>query len=574
MGRLRRVVPGSAALLALLLMVSAAPGSAAVETSGSRVREIGQLEGDWADGTLSRLVRSRPAPLHVDSLDRALRTGELTSAEYAFDRARMLFAPDSVRDEFGAVRSPGLRAGTPTLLELAAHLKELNPADRRAALELFARPTDGDADPLGDGYDLDRTDVRYDCQAEEGPNGKTLDLCVHWAEKTKDAPPANDSNGNGIPDQVETTHQVLAEVWGVEVTTYGYRMPLPDEGKKQDQGPNRGLDVYLEDIGADGLFGYCTTDDPRQQPQAHAYCVLDDDYAAGQFGDLAGLPALEVAAAHEFFHAIQFAYEFSNEDRWLKEGTAVWMEDEVYDDVNDLYVFLEDSALLQPEIPLDAFQSPSDGENFEYGAWVFWRFLSEYFGTPDIIRDVWETAAGNKSALAAVRMAAASHEPLNGILPTGPANPYRRAVAEFGMWNRIYDRVYEEGSAYAVVLNTYPPDDAVFLLDDQRRGTGPRQLAVDHLSSRDVVIVPASTSATELRVTLDLPDYQDGPEANMFWFTVDGNGFVSSIQLDEAGDAEVRLLGVSQVAYVVLILHDTSGSLDGLSFGYEATLVS
>ena len=49
--------------------------------------------------------------------------------------------------------------------------------------------------------------------------------------------------------------------------------------------------------------------------------------------------ALRVTAAHEFFHAIQFAYDVK-EDLWFMEGSATWVEDEVYDSINDNYQFL------------------------------------------------------------------------------------------------------------------------------------------------------------------------------------------------------------------------------------------
>ena len=50
---------------------------------------------------------------------------------------------------------------------------------------------------------------------------------------------------------------------------------------------------------------------------------------------LLGVPAhtplenLEVTAAHELFHAVQFAYDY-DEDAWFMEATATWAEDEVY----------------------------------------------------------------------------------------------------------------------------------------------------------------------------------------------------------------------------------------------------
>ena len=67
-----------------------------------------------------------------------------------------------------------------------------------------------------------------------------------------------------------------------------------------------------------------------------AYCVVDNNFTAAQFfqGTYAPLENLQVTAAHEFFHAVQFAYD-AVDDQWFMESTATWMEDEIYDDVND-----------------------------------------------------------------------------------------------------------------------------------------------------------------------------------------------------------------------------------------------
>ena len=51
-----------------------------------------------------------------------------------------------------------------------------------------------------------------------------------------------------------------------------------------------------------------------------------------------------MTAAHEFFHAVQFAYN-AFQDSWLLESTAAWVEDEAFDSVNDNYQYLRSSAL-------------------------------------------------------------------------------------------------------------------------------------------------------------------------------------------------------------------------------------
>ena len=74
------------------------------------------------------------------------------------------------------------------------------------------------------------------------------------------------------------------------------------------------------------------TDDPHANDDGYryrdysAYVVVDDDFSTAQLGASGGLGGLRATAAHEFFHAVQYAYD-SSEDAWLTEGTAVWMED-------------------------------------------------------------------------------------------------------------------------------------------------------------------------------------------------------------------------------------------------------
>ena len=156
----------------------------------------------------------------------------------------------------------------------------------------------------------------------------------------------------------------------------GFRAPMSD-GSSADHGPNDKLDVYLADVGASGLSGYVATDDPNANDDAYryrnysTYIVVDDDFSTSQLGASGGLGGLRATAAHEFFHAVQYAYD-SSEDPWLTEGTAVWMEDEVADDVNANRRWLRSSPLVHPWVPIDS----SRGMN-EYGAWIFWRFLTE-----------------------------------------------------------------------------------------------------------------------------------------------------------------------------------------------------
>ena len=113
-------------------------------------------------------------------------------------------------------------------------------------------------------------------------------------------------------------------------------------------------DVYLANLGPLGLYGYCAPEDglAGQLNRYTAYCVLDDDYTGFPLGPF---PSLQVTAAHEFFHAIQFNYD-TFEDRWLMEATATWMEERYADAVDDNRQYIKYGQTRKPGIPLDTFE--------------------------------------------------------------------------------------------------------------------------------------------------------------------------------------------------------------------------
>ena len=168
----------------------------------------------------------------------------------------------------------------------------------------------------------------------------------------------------------------------------GYRPPVSDRGR----GGNDKFDVYLAQIGDEGLYGYCAPE--RKKPGfdwvADGYCVLDNDYRR-EFPLRRPMDSAEVTAAHEFFHAIQFGYDYG-EDVWLLEATATWMEERVFDDVNDNRQYLPAGQLVDPLTPLDYFTS---GESQAYGNWVFFEFLSKSFGN-GVVKQIWNKAAASE----------------------------------------------------------------------------------------------------------------------------------------------------------------------------------
>jgi hypothetical protein len=416
---------------------------------------------------------------------------------------------------------------------------------------------------------------RYVC----GPH-----ICVHWVETTADAPPLADANGNHVADQVDRTLAAFETAWRVEIERMGFRAPKSDLTSK-DHGPDGRLDVYLMDVGLRDLAGYVATDDPHATDDAYpyrdysAYVVVDDDFSSAQLGWSAGLSGLRVTAAHELFHAVQYAYD-AGEDPWFMEGTAVWMEDEVANDVNANRVWLRESPLTHPWIPVDS----SRGLN-AYGAWIFWRFLCETGGhgspDPSIIRRVWELAADgpgdpNLYSARALEQALASR-----------GRSLREELAAFGVWNLAPAAFYSEGAAYPSV-----PVVEHHRVSVAHPIAGWATLRLDHFTTGAAAFEPGSggPAHSSLRLALDAPPTRLGSAARVVVFLRSGGLRVIAVALDRHGDADVRVpFGRSTVRRVVLLYANAGASFrcwmgggyscngfsrnDRMPFSYLAALV-
>ncbi len=454
-----------------------------------------------------------PVPVADDALTRALETGELTEAEYVLERARSIFQLGTVRRNFGDVERPRPRDATLILRDLALRASDLPGADRALAEAILARPTDGGVPDFTHAYS---TASSFTCGA---------DMCFHWVETTRDAATA---------EWVATVQETWEDVWSAEIDVLGYRPPRFDGSSNQTDGPagldKRKLDVYILDLGADGVFGYCDSLSGSLTPPV--YCVVDNDYE--EFGS-SHTPEefLQVTSAHEFHHASQAAYDFG-EDHWLLEGAATNMEETVYPAIDDNVSFLSSwSPLSRPSSPLDR----GGFGNSEYGAWIFWRFLEEKIGgDPAILREIWERAdvfdptpqnpdSGDEPAddysLQAVR-----HE------LTERGLGFADVFAGFASTNRLLDYIDAEDAGYPT-----PPLAKTFTIGRQSRDTGWRRWRIDHLSSRFVAFRPRQqvASGARLRVVARLPE--NGAAATLIIIRADGSTSTRRLQRNGQGEA-------------------------------------
>lgn len=329
------------------------------------------------------------------------------------------------------------------------------------------------------GFDDEGDDYEYDDEGRPILSGAeeildTQNFRIHYTTSGSDAVAST--------SYVDEIAQTLEYVWQVEIEQFGWAAPPSDEGIGGD---NR-YDVYLQEILWDGTFGYTEggedsryrsagqigdtraardTRDARnarntsafEERAAASFMVLDNDYADTEdlvIADYTILDLMRSTVAHEFNHALQFGYDGEEPADWLWEATATWMQDEVYDAIND---GIEDlyAVFKSPDTCQLAYggEERVEDENHWYGEWIFLRYISENYGH-QTVRAIWEQAAtlDGYAALEAALNAAGTtlDETLRGF-----------SIA-------LLTRNFEEGASYPVLrlegeasTGTFTPLDGV-----------------------------------------------------------------------------------------------------------------
>jgi hypothetical protein len=151
-------------------------------------------------------------------------------------------------------------------------------------------------------------------------------------------------------------------------------------------------DVYLVDLAPQGYYGLTNSDQSvasTNHPNAYtSWMELDNNFTDPIYKPhlYTPLQSLEITAAHEYHHAIQYGYSYYF-DIWYAEATSTWMEDEVYDGVNQLYSYLS-ASLLNTNLSLDISADISTGGG--YGRWLLNRHFTELYPGQNMVLRFWE----------------------------------------------------------------------------------------------------------------------------------------------------------------------------------------
>jgi hypothetical protein len=474
----------------------------------------------------------------------------LPKPDVALQQALAIFRPHLADPSYRLHGKVDPRGATAVLRNLAATVRQLSPADRRLAEVILARPTD-----TGSGnYTAPKSDFRHKCYTN---------FCVHWVRSTRDAPSLADKNPkNHVPDWIDKTKSVMNFVWNKEVDDFNYGPPKGDGNSRSHRGgnPNSKIDIFIQDVGRQGLYGYCTSDDPRIQTQndISAYCVFDDNYSKKQFsGAATGVAALKVTAAHEFNHAIQFKYD-AFEDPWFLEATATNMEADVYPGIHDNYQYFSASPLSKsnPHRPIDRWAS--DGT--QYGSWIFFRFLAEFFTDPThpvstapnpaFVREIWVDA---KATPGTIDGGEYSTEAIESFLDAH-GETFPSVFRQFGVANAAPAAWYKDGAHFSTRAGQ------AYTVNTVAGGSGgSADLGMTHMSN-DYWFFKPGDGATMLDVHANFPSGLTSPHATVLSFDTGGAISEQEIALDPNGDGGLPspITFDSTVSKVVVVVTNAS----------------
>jgi hypothetical protein len=265
-----------------------------------------------------------------------------------------VLALDEVERGLAAIADPAsapIKCGTP-LLHAAQQLREqLSPSAQQALDQLLAPKA------------LDQTFLSLGGH-----------FVIEYSIVGPDSVPVADGDSNGVPDYVEWAAEAMEDSWQKEITELGFAtIPLA---------PGERYVVRMNESG--NYYGSAF----KSSTPGGTVIRLNRDFFAF-YADFPGLigedpdgkvrGGLRVTAAHEFKHAIQYVRSEWSEPGGWSELDATFMEDVVFDQVNDYYNYLTNSG--------SPFTSPTTSLNFaSYEDSTWEHFLMERWSLAVILR--------------------------------------------------------------------------------------------------------------------------------------------------------------------------------------------
>ncbi len=342
---------------------------------------------------------SPTSPSSFDLIDQALSTGQIDEETALTYKVFATFGDARLPAAYRGATSPLTHSSA--LEEAAARFDSLSDATQQTLAPFFTPPAyQGSwANPTPTGGLRGQANLR--CTASLDADWTFAERSSGhvrvWYDKTK----TSLVYAGAALDALEN------DIWPKLIGTLGLEKPLPDNDFICDGGNDR-LDVYLVDMSVRGTnaINLGETQDGSYVKEA---CKHSSVYIMAS--DSASVSDLEAILAHEFTHAIQWAYESAACHAaygWFNDATANWAIEYVYHAKNFEHSPYATWFFETPEKSLDD-RTRKDGKiGRDYGAYVFFQFLEQTL-----------TAATIKSVFDATKTKATSLEAVDSSIPGG-----------------------------------------------------------------------------------------------------------------------------------------------------------
>lgn len=355
--------------------------------------------------------------------------GQLTYEQYLVYSVLTIFESDQLPQPYQLISTDlPLKSGTFLIQEINANWNQLSPSSQALLAPYFDRP-----------------DLPLDILS---PSGK---FRIHYTTFGVDKVNSEDKNNNGIPDYVELAAEYFDHSHSIIVDSLGYNPPAPDSS-----GKGREFDVYL--ISMSRTYGITWLEEtvPGVVDAYSCYIEVDNDF----FGfKTTPLQALMVTSAHEYFHAVQVGYRYRDEDVFFMEMCSTWMEDFIYEQVNDYLQYINN---FFKNINYPFYYTNKSW--FEYGSCLWNHMITKKYGV-ELIRKVWELVP-EQTAFNSIQQVLQQYD-----------TTFKLELVSFGLWNYFTGSrantisYYSEGDLYPEVNfeKEYDIGEETIILTDQMR---------------------------------------------------------------------------------------------------------
>ncbi len=464
-------------------------------------------------------------------IEEAFTAGQLTYEE------KMLFEVQSIRnqsalpEQFRSQVLETAKCATDILVEVRTNWDDFSESSQAQFREIMARPTNS---------------FTYN-----SPGGQ---FKIHYSTSgTNAVPTADTSPANGIPDYVEWIAAYADSSYKAEITNLGHRVP-PSDGVA---GGDARYDIYTEEM---PYYGYTQPEGagPESWNDAISFVSVHRNFSGfppnnDPEGDQKG--AAKVTVAHEYYHAIQFAYDVG-ENSWFMEACATWMEDFVYELVDDNYNYMSD-FFDYPDYALN-----SNANLHMYAAFIWPMYLQENYGSL-IMPQIWDELRTTQS-----------YAGTGNILANNYGANLNQAVADFTMWNFITGsrndgQHYAEASSYLQVPlvrthNAYP-------VSNQAPITGKYPDAYGSNYVRFNIPANASTFTVEFNGDNATPWIVN----LLAWKTTPTNIYAEyQMTLNVSGDGSFELSNANSWNSLIMVITNVSQSVNDRSYSYGASFTT